>query len=120
MEVLTEENMVEAKTAPTAASRSFTPLVRESSFLCKDSLLPQKSDGKSETLVRNFLVTATHSTFSKALPYKWKADCSTNGRCTVEVSLSSWLRSQEGTAIQMGGRTAVQSGGVLQYFLRDQ
>ena len=35
-------------------------------------------------------------------------------------SLSSRLRSQEGPAIQKGGRTAVQIGGVLPYFLRDE
>ena len=33
---------------------------------------------------------------------------------------NSRLRRQEGTAIRIGGRTAVQIGGVLQYCLRDQ
>ena len=46
------------------------------------------------------------------LPYKWEA--------YSWVALYPRLGSQEGTAIQMGGRTAVQIGGVLQYFLRDQ
>ena len=32
MEILTKENLVEAKTAPTAVSRTFTPLVRETRF----------------------------------------------------------------------------------------
>ena len=39
MEILTKENLVGAKTAPTAISRTFTPLARRISlpyFLCKD------------------------------------------------------------------------------------
>ena len=32
MEILTKENLVGAKTAPTAVSRTFTPLVRETRF----------------------------------------------------------------------------------------
>ena len=72
-------------------------------------------------------MTPTPSTFSKVLPYKWEAYCRANGtRTEVQMggvllaSLSSTLRSQEGTTIQMGERTAVRIGGVLQYSLRDQ
>ena len=32
MEILTNKNLVEAKVAPTAVSRTFTPLVRETRF----------------------------------------------------------------------------------------
>ena len=32
MEILTKENLVGAKTAPTAVSRTFTPLLRETRF----------------------------------------------------------------------------------------
>ena len=32
MEILTKENLVGAKAAPTAVSRTFTPLVRETRF----------------------------------------------------------------------------------------
>ena len=32
MEILTDENLVGAKTAPTAISRTFTPLLRETRF----------------------------------------------------------------------------------------
>ena len=38
------------------------------------------------------------------LQCKWEVYCG--------VSLSPMLRSQQGTALQMGGRTAVQIGGV--------
>ena len=41
-ELLTKENLVRAKTAPTAISRTFTPLLRETRFLIKDSLLPSR------------------------------------------------------------------------------
>ena len=46
------------------------------------------------TFLRKFPVTPTPSTFSEVLPYKWEAYC--------WASLSSRLRNQEGTAIQMG------------------
>ena len=44
MEILTEENLVGARTAPTAISRTVIPLVtvRETRFLSKDSLLPPR------------------------------------------------------------------------------
>ena len=42
MEILAKENLVRAKTAPTAVSRTFNHLVKETGFLRKDSLLPQK------------------------------------------------------------------------------
>ena len=58
--------------------------------------------------------------FSRVLPYKWEACCSANGEMCRWVSLSSRLRSQESPAIQVGGGAAVQIGGVLPYFLRDQ
>ena len=60
--------------------------------------------------IRNVPVTPTPSIFSKVLPYKWGAYCRTNGGriaykwgAYCRVSLSSKLRSQESTAIQMGG-----------------
>ena len=40
MDILTKENLVGAKIAPTAISRTFTRLVRENRLLTKDSLLP--------------------------------------------------------------------------------
>ena len=40
MDIITEENLVGAKTAPTAISRTCAPFVRKSGFLTKDSLLP--------------------------------------------------------------------------------
>ena len=42
-----------------------------------------------------------------------KLQCKLEVYCSV--SLSSKLRSQEGTALQMGRRIAVQIGGALQY-----
>ena len=59
------------------------------------------------------------SIFPKVLPYKWGAYCSTNGRriAGFPVEVSWKLRSQESAAIQMGGRTAIQIGGALPYFL---
>ena len=46
------------------------------------------------------------------LRYKWEVYCS------VSLFFSSRLRSQQGTALQMGGRTAVQIGGVLPVLVR--
>ena len=64
----------------------------------KKAHLPLGSRGLDATVVfwrfiKNCPVTPTPSTFSKILPYKWKANCCTNGR-----------------------RTAVQMGGVLSGF----
>ena len=42
MEILTKENLVGAKAAPTAISKTFTPLAREKGFLGKDSLFLEK------------------------------------------------------------------------------
>ena len=42
MEILTKENLVGAKAAPTAISRTFTLLLREPGFLSKDLLLPPR------------------------------------------------------------------------------
>ena len=51
MEILTKENLVGAKIAPAAVSKTFTPLPRKPGFLSKDSLLPQpESDGNQQTL----------------------------------------------------------------------
>ena len=43
MEILTKENLVEAKPAPTAISRTFTPSVRRIRFLFLDQVLEVKS-----------------------------------------------------------------------------
>ena len=48
-------------------------------------------------------MTPTPSIFSKVLPHKWEACCSTNARCIVGFPFFSKLRIQEGPAIQMGG-----------------
>ena len=47
MEILTKENLVGAITAPTEICRTSTPLLRETKFLSKDSLLPPRIGGKS-------------------------------------------------------------------------
>ena len=72
-------------------------------------------------------MTPTPSTFSKVLPYKWEAYCctngrrycSTNGRCIVGLPLLQSLEASKAQRYKWG-RAAVQIGGVLQYFLRDQ
>ena len=66
-------------------------------------------------LFRN-AVTPTPSTFPKRLPSQWEAKWEAH----CGVSLCSTLRSQENTAIQMGGPTAGQIGGVLPFFPRGQ
>ena len=66
--------------------------------------------------VRNALVTPTPSIVPQVLPYKWGAYCRSNGGRTAvggalqykweaycRISFLSKLRSQESTAIQMGG-----------------
>ena len=65
---------------------------------------------------RNVPVTPTPSIFPKVLPYKWGAYCSTNGR---RIAGFLFLRSLEARKVQRykWGRTAVQIGGVLPYFL---
>ena len=75
-------------------------------------------------MLRNVPVTPTPVFFQKYCRTNGGAYCRTNGRPTavqmgdvLQGFLSSKLRSQESMAIQMGGRTAVQIGGVLPYFL---
>ena len=47
MESLIKESLLGAKIAPTAVSRTFTPLLREPGFLSKDSLLPLRIKWKT-------------------------------------------------------------------------
>ena len=50
------------------------------------------------------------------LPYKWEAYCSTNERCTVGLHSLEGLEARKAQRYN-GGHTALQIGGVLQYFL---
>ena len=43
MEILTEENLVGTKTAPTAGSRTFTPLPRETRFPLREFISPTQN-----------------------------------------------------------------------------
>ena len=77
--------------------------------------------------LRNFPATPAPNTFSKALLYKWEAYCRTNGRRTAKqmggvlLGFPFFKASKPGRhSDRNGGRTAVQIGDVLQYFLLDQ
>ena len=62
------------------------------------------------------MLVQTPSTFSKVLPYKWEEYCRTNGRSTVGFPFfKAWKPGRYSDTNE--GRTAVQIGGVLQYFL---
>ena len=65
-----------------------------------------------------YFLKSTAVQMGGGLPYKWEAYCNTNGSCQGFPFFKA-LKPRRSRDTN-GGRTAIQIGGVLPYFLRDQ